>query len=78
MSRGAVLEDVAAAVRDADLFRRHGRVCDLIGLIVEATGLEVSEEVRRREHLVVHRSEANMLDPVDGTRERAPRCVVTP
>jgi flagellum-specific ATP synthase len=40
MSRGAVLEDVAAAVRDADLHRRHGRVCDLIGLIVEATGLE--------------------------------------
>jgi flagellum-specific ATP synthase len=29
-----------AAVRDADLHRRYGRVCDLIGLIVEATGLE--------------------------------------
>src|ERR671937_761232 len=28
------------AVRDADLHRRHGRVVDLIGLIVEATGLE--------------------------------------
>lgn len=28
------------AVRDADLHRRHGRVVDLIGLIIEATGLE--------------------------------------
>ncbi len=28
------------AVRRADLHRSHGRVCDLIGLIVEATGLE--------------------------------------
>jgi flagellum-specific ATP synthase len=34
------LEDAAAALREADLHRRHGRVCDLIGLIVEATGLE--------------------------------------
>ena len=42
MSRGALLEDVAAAVRDADLHRRHGRVRDLIGLIVEATGLEAA------------------------------------
>ena len=29
-----------ASLRDADLHRRHGRVIDLIGLIVEATGLE--------------------------------------
>ena len=28
------------AIRDADLHRRTGRVVDLIGLIVEATGLE--------------------------------------
>src|SRR6478735_12746869 len=28
------------AIHDADLYRRHGSVCDLIGLIVEATGLE--------------------------------------
>jgi flagellum-specific ATP synthase len=34
------LEQATAALRDADLHRRHGRVCDLIGLIVEATGLE--------------------------------------
>jgi flagellum-specific ATP synthase len=34
------LDRAAAALRDADLHRRHGRVIDLIGLIVEATGLE--------------------------------------
>jgi flagellum-specific ATP synthase len=34
------LDKAATALRDADLQRRHGRVCDLIGLIVEATGLE--------------------------------------
>ena len=34
------LEDVSRAVARADLHRRHGRVSDLIGLIVEATGLE--------------------------------------
>ena len=34
------LLDAADRVRDADLHRRHGRVCDLIGLIIEATGLE--------------------------------------
>jgi flagellum-specific ATP synthase len=33
-------EQATAALRDADLHRRHGRVRDLIGLIVEATGLE--------------------------------------
>jgi flagellum-specific ATP synthase len=35
-----MLDRAAVALRDADLQRRHGRVCDLIGLIVEATGLE--------------------------------------
>ena len=34
------LDRAADALRDADLQRRHGRVRDLIGLIVEATGLE--------------------------------------
>ena len=34
------LEEAAFAIRDADLHRRHGRVNDLIGLIVEASGLE--------------------------------------
>src|SRR3954464_14109323 len=39
----AIVEKVAQlgrAVSRADLHRRHGRVSDLIGLIVEATGLE--------------------------------------
>jgi flagellum-specific ATP synthase len=36
----SVLDRATAALRDADLHRRHGRVIDLIGLIVEATGLE--------------------------------------
>ncbi len=34
------LDRATASLRDADLHRRHGRVIDLIGLIVEATGLE--------------------------------------
>jgi len=34
------LAAAATAIRDADLHRRTGRVRDLIGLIVEATGLE--------------------------------------
>jgi flagellum-specific ATP synthase len=36
----SALGRAAGALRDADLHRRHGRVRDLIGLIVEATGLE--------------------------------------
>ena len=36
----AALDTATTAIRDADLHRRHGRVCDLIGLIIEATGLE--------------------------------------
>jgi flagellum-specific ATP synthase len=35
-----ILDRATDALRDADLHRRHGRVRDLIGLIVEATGLE--------------------------------------
>src|SRR4051812_43752511 len=34
------LAGLGRAVSRADLHRRHGRVMDLIGLIVEATGLE--------------------------------------
>ena len=33
-------DEAALAIREADLHRRTGRVVDLIGLIVEATGLE--------------------------------------
>jgi flagellum-specific ATP synthase len=36
----SALDRATVALRDADLHRRHGRVRDLIGLIVEATGLE--------------------------------------
>ena len=35
------LERVAHALQEADLSRRVGRVSDLIGLIIEATGLQV-------------------------------------
>ena len=34
------LASAAGVVGRADLHRRRGRVCDLIGLVVEATGLE--------------------------------------
>jgi flagellum-specific ATP synthase len=36
----STLDLAAEGLRHADLHRRHGRVSDLIGLIVEATGLE--------------------------------------
>ena len=36
----SLLKRLGDAVARADLHRRHGRVSDLIGLIVEATGLE--------------------------------------
>ena len=35
-----MLDEASLAIREADLHRRTGRVVDLIGLIVEATGLE--------------------------------------
>ncbi|MDX6684492.1 MAG: flagellum-specific synthase, partial [Baekduia sp.] len=35
-----LVEEAKFAIREADLHRRYGRVVDLIGLIVEATGLE--------------------------------------
>src|ERR1700754_912103 len=36
----AILDSALGVLGDADLHRRHGRVADLIGLIIEATGLE--------------------------------------
>ena len=41
---GAVdlVDEAASAIREADLHRRTGRVVDLIGLIVEASGVEAS------------------------------------
>jgi flagellum-specific ATP synthase len=40
-ARNATLARAAQAVRESDLARRRGRVGDLIGLIIEATGLQV-------------------------------------
>src|SRR4051812_17066837 len=37
-----LLDQAGSAIRDADLHRRTGRVVDLIGLIVEATGVEAA------------------------------------
>jgi flagellum-specific ATP synthase len=37
---GALLASAAEAIHDADLARRHGFVSNLIGLIIEATGLQ--------------------------------------
>jgi flagellum-specific ATP synthase len=37
---GALLARVGGAIREADLARRHGFVSNLIGLIIEATGLQ--------------------------------------
>jgi len=37
---GELLERAASAIADADLARRHGFVSNLIGLIIEATGLQ--------------------------------------
>jgi flagellum-specific ATP synthase len=39
-STGALLERASRAIREADLARRHGFVSNLIGLIIEATGLQ--------------------------------------
>ena len=36
------LAPAVAAIRDADLYRLRGRVTDLIGLVIEATGLEAA------------------------------------
>jgi flagellum-specific ATP synthase len=38
--RGALLARAAEAIREADLARRHGFVTNLIGLIIEVTGLQ--------------------------------------
>src|SRR5256885_17119935 len=37
---GGIVERLSEPLRSSDLHRRHGRVINLIGLIVEATGLE--------------------------------------
>jgi flagellum-specific ATP synthase len=37
---GSLLGRASQALREADLARRHGNVCNLIGLIIEVTGLQ--------------------------------------
>jgi flagellum-specific ATP synthase len=39
-SRGALLARATGALRESDLPRRYGHVCNLIGLIIEASGLQ--------------------------------------
>ena len=56
------------AIGRADLHRRHGRVSDLIGLIVEATGLEA--EVGEVCEIATGRSRAAVPAEVVGFRQR--------
>jgi flagellum-specific ATP synthase len=84
----AVLERAADGLRQADLHRRHGRVSELIGLIVEATGLEAEVgEVchistgRRREpvpaEVVGFRAGHTLLMPLGDMNGIAPGRTVT-
>jgi flagellum-specific ATP synthase len=84
----SVLERAAEGLRQADLHRRHGRVSELIGLIVEATGLEAEVgEVchisagRRREpvpaEVVGFRGGRTLLMPLGDMHGIAPGRTVT-
>jgi flagellum-specific ATP synthase len=64
----ADLQRLAAAIARADLHRRHGRVSDLIGLIVEATGLEA--EVGEVCEIATGRGRAPVPAEVVGFRSR--------
>ncbi|MDP9385137.1 MAG: flagellum-specific ATP synthase FliI, partial [Actinomycetota bacterium] len=68
MPEGAAggLAAAADAVSDADLHRRHGRVCDLIGLIIEATGVEA--EVGEVCHIDTGRGREQVPSEVVGFR----------
>ena len=61
-----VLQRAADELRQADLHRRHGRVTDLIGLIVEATGLEA--EVGEVCHVAAGRRRSDVPAEVVGFR----------
>jgi len=81
------LQQLGGAVSRADLHRRHGRVSDLIGLIVEATGLEaevgelcdIGSRLARRPGAEA-RGEAGDArtgrDPASGARQTIPAEVV--
>jgi flagellum-specific ATP synthase len=84
----AILDRAADGLRQADLHRRHGRVSELIGLIVEATGLEAEVgEVchistgRRREpvpaEVVGFRGGRTLLMPLGDMHGIAPGRTVT-
>jgi flagellum-specific ATP synthase len=64
----STLKRLSAAVARADLHRRHGRVSDLIGLIVEATGLEA--EVGEVCEIATGRGRAPVPAEVVGFRKR--------
>ena len=64
----SVLKRLGDAVARADLHRRHGRVSDLIGLIVEATGLEA--EVGEVCEIATGRGRASVPAEVVGFRKR--------
>ena len=61
------LEHAAGALRGSDLHRRHGRVANLIGLIIEATGLDA--EVGEVCHVGTGRNEAPVPAEVVGFRD---------
>jgi flagellum-specific ATP synthase len=63
---GTTLERCAAALRAANLHRRSGRVSDLIGLVVESTGLEA--EVGEVCHVETGRNRASVPAEVVGFR----------
>ena len=64
----SLLKRLGDAVARADLHRRHGRVSDLIGLIVEATGLEA--EVGEVCEIATGRGRAPVPAEVVGFRKR--------
>lgn len=61
------LERAAQAIREADLARRHGFVSNLIGLIIEATGLQA--EVGEVCMVGTERNRAPVAAEVVGFRE---------
>ena len=63
----ASLESLSGALRGADLHRRHGRVSNLIGLIIEATGLEA--EMGEVCHVATGRNAPPVPAEVVGFRE---------
>jgi flagellum-specific ATP synthase len=85
---GSLLERCADTLRDNDLASRRGRVTNVIGLVIEATGLraEVGElctiQAARRSHsvpaeVVGFREGRTLLMPLGEMRGIGPDCTVT-